>query len=67
MNRSDKKIFLRDNFYKNSQKYVNQNLKTFQVNTCSQVENRFFSYRAGVFSSITSGTFGGVFARWFHK
>ena len=61
MSRSSKKAYLRDKFYKNSQKSANQNLRTFRVNTSAQVEKRFWGYRAGVFSTITSSIFG----RWF--
>ena len=63
MSRASKKSYLRDNFYKNSQKMVNQNLKTFRVNSYEQMEKRFWSYRSGVYSTVSSGVFGGWFNR----
>ncbi len=58
MSRCAKKAYLRDVFYKNSQKNVNMNLRTFQSNSIKQVEQRFLSLRAGVYSTITSTLIG---------
>ena len=58
MSRSVKKTYLRDTFYKNSQKNVNVNLRTFNSNPIDQVTNRFWVYRAGVYATVTSTSIG---------
>ncbi len=58
MSRDAKKAYLRDEFYQNSQKNVNTNLKTLLVNPIEQVEKRFWVFRAGIYSTITSTSIG---------
>ena len=61
MNRSSKKTYLRDVFYKNSQNSVNTNLITFQNNPLKQVEERFWVYKSGFYSTVTSTGWGMCF------
>lgn len=58
MPRSTRKVYLRDNFYRNTQAFANTNLKTFANSTLSAnikiVEAQLAIFRSGIYSTITS-------------
>lgn len=58
MSRSSRKIFLRDNFYCNSQANANANLQTFANSSLSTnisiVEKQVAVFRSGFYSTVTS-------------
>ncbi len=58
MPRAAKKIYLRDNFYCNSQASVNINLKTFSNATMGSnikvLESRLFTLKSGLYSTISA-------------
>ena len=58
MSRSSRKVYLRDNFYCNSQAQVNNNLRTFANASMSDnikiIETQFFAFKSGVYSTVTS-------------
>lgn len=58
MTRSNRKIYLRDNLFVNSQAMTNQNLKLYSNNTfggkMNLVEGKLGIFRAGIYSTITS-------------
>ena len=59
--RTARKIYLRDEFYINSQAYANQNLQTFELSTLSEkiqiIEMRKFGLRSGFYSTTVSTGF----------
>ena len=64
MPRSSRKVYLRDNFYRNSQANANVNLKTFANSSMAVnigiVETQVKVFRSGVYSTVTS-TFATLF------
>jgi hypothetical protein len=64
MPRSSRKVYLRDNFYCNSQANANINLKTFANSSMAAniriVETQVAVFRSGVYSTVTS-TFAALF------
>ena len=64
MPRSSRKVYLRDNFYRNSQANANINLKTFANSSMAVnigiVETQVAVFRSGVYSTVTS-TFATLF------
>lgn len=63
LSRTNKKNYLMKKFYKNGRENINTNLKKFKKKPVKQVQNRFFTFRAGVYSSVSSTTAATILSR----
>ena len=63
LSRPQKKNYLMKKFYKNGRKNINLNLKRFRYKPVKQVQKRYFRFRAGVYSSVSSTAAATILSR----